>query len=127
MTFKTENISYAINDFPSYSLFYNRSLYKEKVYPEQSYDVQPIDLWYVSSQYGKVDQVGNTIAVNETMIKEIASSNSENISALNFVADAFEDLRRYMAEAAFQNKIETEDVFYFDLQPYRGFTCRIQQ
>ena len=40
---------------------------------------------------------------------------------MNFVADAFNDLRTYMAEAAFQNRIETEDTQYGDLQPVRGW------
>ena len=68
------NKSVATNQFASYGLFYNREVYKTKTYPEQSYDVQPIDLWYISTAYGKVDQLGNAIALNPDYLKEIKSS-----------------------------------------------------
>ena len=100
------NKSVATNQFASYGLFYNREVYKTKTYPEQSYDVQPIDLWYISTAYGKVDQLGNAIALNPDYLKEIKSSNTENLFVLNFAADAFEDLRNYMAQAAFQKNSE---------------------
>ena len=114
--------SVATNKFHSLGLFYNRELYKTKTYPQQSYDVQPIDFWYVSAAYGKVDRIGNTIAVNPAYLKSVKSTNNEELFAMNFVADAFKDLRNYLGEAGFQNKIETEETEYFDLQPYRGWT-----
>ena len=116
------NKSYATNEFnSSYGLFYNRELYKTQTYPEQVYDVQPIDLWYVSGDYGKVDSLGNALVVNPDYVTQIKSSNNENLFALNFVADAFSDLRDYMTQAGFQNKIATTETEYYDLQPHRGW------
>jgi len=116
------NKSVATNKFSSYGLFYNRELYKTQTYPEQVYDVQPIDLWYVSRDYGKIDALGNPVIVNPSYLIEVESDNNESLRVMNFVADAFNDLRNYMAQAGFQNKIETEETEYYDLQPYRGWT-----
>jgi len=116
------NKSVASNKFASYGLFYNRELYKTQTYPEQVYDVQPIDLWYVSQDYGKVDALGNPIAVIPSFLSQVPSTNNEELFVMNFVADAFADLRNYMGQAGFQNKIETEDTEYYDLQPHRGWT-----
>lgn len=115
------NKSVATNEFSSYGLFYNRELYKTQTYPEQIYDVAPIDLWYVSQDYGKVDPLGNPVIVNPAYLESVDSTNNEELMIMNFVADAFNDLRSYMTQAGFQNKIETEDTQYYDLQPFRGW------
>ena len=118
---KPWNKSVATNEFASYGLFYNRELYKTQTYPEQVYDVAPIDLWYVSQDYGRVDRSGNAVIANPNFMVPLQSSANEDLHIMNFVADAFNDLRTYMAEAAFQNRIETEDTQYGDLQPVRGW------
>lgn len=46
--------------------------------------------------YGRVDEKNNTIHVNERYLKQIKSRQSKNIMCLNFVADAFVDLRNYI-------------------------------
>jgi hypothetical protein len=111
----------ATNRFASYGMFYNRELYKTESYPDSPGDVQPIDLWYKRGFYGKLDTEGNPVKVVTTFIKNVPSKKSKKVFVLNFVADAFEDLREYMVQAGFQNKIETENTEYYDLQPKLGW------
>jgi hypothetical protein len=46
--------------------------------------------------YGRIDNENNTVHVNETHLKQISTSKQEAVFCLNFVTDAFVDMRRFI-------------------------------
>lgn len=86
------------NSLSSYALFFQRMLYKEKIFP--SHLATPLDTWYNKQYYGMVDQRQNTIMVNPGELKPIKSTIVTNLLALGFVTDAFEDFAAHMKKAA---------------------------
>ena len=46
--------------------------------------------------YGRIDQKNNTVHVNERFLKQIKSRKSKNVMCLNFVADAFLDMKKFI-------------------------------
>ncbi len=86
------------NGLSSYALFFQRMLYKEKIFPSQL--ITPLDTWYNKQYYGIVDQYQNTVTVNSTDLKPIRSTLVDNLLALGFVVDAFEDFVAHVKKAA---------------------------
>jgi|ETNvirenome_6_85_1030632.scaffolds.fasta_scaffold00657_8 hypothetical protein len=82
------------NKLNAFTLFEERKKYKEESYPDLINDDVPIpiDLWYEKNLYGRLDREATPIYPLFTKLKKINSSN-ENLFALNFVVDAFEDFR----------------------------------
>jgi len=115
------NQPYATNDFAARGNFVNREVYKEHSYPHQPWDVKPIDLWYTHTFYGKMDNLKNALEPKKSQLVLVPSDKSDDIKVLNFVADAFKDLRDYINAAGVKNVIETEKTEYYDLQPKLGW------
>lgn len=46
--------------------------------------------------YGRIDSVNSTVHVNERFLKQIKSRKSKNVMCLNFVADAFTDMKKFI-------------------------------
>ena len=64
-----------------------------------------LDLWYKKSLYGKIDQFGNAVtSLQESSLKPLEGS--PNLFAVDFVADAFEDLRNYYINLIANRQIE---------------------
>jgi len=82
------------NALDSLAMFYQRSLYREAVYPD---DGPPsLDLWYDKTLYGKVDRVQNTVIVKDRRIVPVPSSKSTRVYAFDFVGAAFEDFIQHI-------------------------------
>ena len=94
---------YGVNGLPSLASFYQRSLYKERCYIDN--DVRPIDYWYDKKLYGRVDDLQSSIIVKDDYLKQIISSDRQNLFAINFVVDAFEDLVEHLRVAGFLGQI----------------------
>jgi hypothetical protein len=103
------------NTLPARQLFEERQMYKEVPYFLGLPD--PMDSWYDKLYFGRVDRIQNGIILRkgDHLLKEIPSSKG-NIFALNFVADAFEGLKRYMRAWGDAGQIATTSLYY-DLTP----------
>ena len=103
------------NNMSSRQLFAEREMYKDVPYFMGLPD--PMDSWYDKLYFGRVDRIQNGIILrkNPNNVKEIPSEKG-NIFALNFVADAFEGLKRYMRAWGDAGQITTISLYY-DLTP----------
>ena len=91
----------ADNSYGAKSLFRERSYYKSEILnPRQQGNV--IDLWNpVFRDYGKVNLQNQRVRIDTRFLKKMARDHGDDSSfALNFVADAWSDLRDYCAAAA---------------------------
>ena len=91
----------AKNDFESVKTLYNERLYyATKVLTPAHYN-NLIDLWSMKyHDYGKVNLYNQKVRINSRFLKELKSDTIDPLFAVNFVADAFGDLRRYCRNAA---------------------------
>ena len=82
----------------------------------------PISFWTAGqAAYGRIDSNKNYIYPKEFYYKQVNNTNnsSESVFVLNFVADAFEDLMKYIKIE--KKKFLAEDDFLSnDIQPVRG-------
>ncbi len=108
------------NGMNSFSYYKFRKFYKDASYPEfyPDYGVHgggdtdepdPIDMWYDKPLFGKFDLNGNPIYLSETNLKQITTpSSNETFFAVDFVADAFQDLQLHFAKALAQKKLDPQ-------------------
>ena len=64
-------------------IFSNKSVYHDFQYGKKAY-------------YGRIDGKNNVVNVNESFLKNINTPDGNPIMCLNFVADAFNEMRRYI-------------------------------
>jgi len=104
----------------SKALFYQRSLYKEKIYP--STFPPPLDVWYNKLLYGRIDQFQNSILPGTENLKSIPSSAGVRVSALNVAVVAFEKFVRHMAKANTVGAVvRTGNPRLLEMKAYKGF------
>tara|TARA_R110002020_G_scaffold78758_2_gene197873 strand:- start:870 stop:2249 length:1380 start_codon:yes stop_codon:yes gene_type:complete len=113
------------NPYGSNSLFLTAN-YRERLrYRHGNYFrglPKPIDILYDKVYYGKTDRFQNAVVPKKTdsnLIKQ--ASNTENVFAFNFVADAFFKLRRNLKIAGDSGGIVSEDTSFYDLQAKSGW------
>lgn len=93
-----ENTPYASNTSTAQIAYEQRRLYDEKSYPKEG--PEPIDCWYEKLLYGRVDEKGRAIYLDELNLKQIANSkNDKTLFAFDFVVDAFQDFLAYYQKA----------------------------
>jgi len=81
---------------------------------------QPINFWTSKySHYGRKDLNGNFLLVRENKLKQIRTA-KENVYALNFVADAFEDFVEFV-KAQRSNRLHPDDFLTGDIQAKRAW------
>lgn len=100
--------------------FYQRSLYKEAVYP--STFVPALDTCHDKLMYGRVDRAQNTVSPASKNLIPIPSGTTPNVLALNVVVKAFEEFVLHMKKAAWMgvvNKTGNSDLF--DIKAHRAF------
>jgi len=85
------------NGQPSLSSFYQRWLYKEKIYP--SVFPPPLNVWYDKLLYGRVDQFQNSILPSNGSLKSVPYAAGTHITALPPVCAAFEKFVEHMQRA----------------------------
>jgi len=84
-------------------------------------DYEYIDFLYDRTFYGKYDSAGDVVLLRDSNLKQLPGTN-ETIWAANFVVDAFDEMRRYMAAAAFNGNISTRSNSLFSsVRPRRGW------
>lgn len=87
------------NNLSAFASSFQRTLYKEEIYPPISSIVpSPIDNWYLRGYFGRVDREQNSIVLRPEALKQIESA-ATPIYALDFVADAFRRFSDHMAKA----------------------------
>jgi len=129
------------NKLSARQAFYERKKYKD--IPLFLDLPEPLHSWYDAYYFGRVDPIQNGIAlkpmgpyewgVRQTAkgmttyepnrrqtLKEVKST-AGNVFVLNFVADAFEDLRHHLQRAGDAGLISTANTVYYKLEPTAGW------
>ena len=105
------------NDLGALGGFYQRSLYKEGLYPQAF--PNGLDVWHDKFLYGRIDQYQNTVAPRLINMKAIPSSGPPNVMALNVVVTAFEKFVRHMQKATWVRQF-TQNLFNAFLRNLSG-------
>jgi len=103
------------NVLNSLGIFTQRTLYKDKIYPD-SLPI-PIDLWYGKPLYGKLNSLDRAVFVSEAALKQIKVKEKKILMALNFVVDAFSDFRTFFERSKKQAKIDVNESEFEDVEP----------
>jgi hypothetical protein len=103
------------NTLGAYAIFFQREKYANQTYPKVVVPT-PMDLWYdkEKSFYGRVDQFGNPLILDESYLKQLTSPSNQNSWVLDFVADAFNDFKK---EYLLLNKTATQGTPFEFLTP----------
>ena len=90
----------------------------ESVFPDivYSYDFNSKG----NNLYGRIDGDRDIVHANEFYLKQVSSTKSENLFCLNFVADAFEDLRDTI-KVQYANRLQPDDFFTTDWDAYSAW------
>ena len=105
------------NNLTAYGSFYWRDLYKHHGYPDNA--PQPIDMWYDDNFYGRTDSDGIPVYPSEKSVKKLTAT--QTVFAVNFVADAWEDLKEDFTSALLNRRISSEESVYGQLEPASGW------
>jgi len=118
---KNEHIRNPIgsNELGSLGSFYWRGVYESFVYPEIV--AKPIDMWREDIHFGRVDSAGNAVYPSETILRQVLTEGEETILAVNFVAEAWHDLRTYIVNSIDSGKISDEDSLYGEFDAVAGW------
>ena len=81
--------------------FYQRSLYKEAIYPTDI--VRPLDSWYDKNLYGRVNQEQTVVIPSQGDLVEIQYAVQPHMYSLSFVNRAFTDFVEHMKTAYLTN------------------------
>ena len=89
----------ATNDMGSRELFQNRTIYKEEAFIPSPASTVPNDMirdfWEAdSSYYGRIDLEQNFVIPRNEKLRTIPSTQNKTLYVLDFVSDAFRDLKR---------------------------------
>lgn len=93
------------NNLSARSKFYQRSLYKEAIYPHEDmspnpHDIpHPLDTWYNKNLYGRVDRCQNTITPITKFLSPVRLATGPDIMCLDFVEMAFHAFANNMKTA----------------------------
>jgi hypothetical protein len=114
--------SFGSNDIPASGSFEERSQYARNYPSSGIYDHSYVDYWYEHPLYGRIDSDENSIYPSAAFMKQIPDT-SEQVYALNFVADAFNDLRRKMVILASEGQTQEGGLISLskNLQPKLGW------
>jgi hypothetical protein len=108
----------ANNSLSSRQAFIKRKMYKDVPYFNNL--PAPLRSWYDKLYFGRVDMIQNGIVVKREMsnLKQIKTATG-NIFVLNFVADAFRDLRKNLRMVGDAALIDARST-YVTLDPVSG-------
>jgi hypothetical protein len=113
------------NKLKARGAFYWRDLYKSLVYPKYG-PAEPIDTWYDEVQYGKINSNGMSLVLSESYLKQIPGI-EDTIFALNFVADAFVDMRTELNRYDSENRISLVDSIFQEFEAAMGWVSPHQE
>jgi hypothetical protein len=107
MSYKTKEITFTPNTAQKGTLAFNQSVAYYANYPLGEGNPMPINFSFPENfLYGRIDLEKNVIYPNDQAIKVIPNS---NVSALNFVVDAYEEFRSFLKINKF-NKLHDDPV-----------------
>ncbi len=111
------------NKLSAYAAFYQKSVYRDTSYPVgEGMGPSPIDLIDdYKLLYGRINDTGSPIFLAEDNLMQLHSDDNKTHFALNFVAEAYEDMREYVQFAARTNKIDNQTSVYADIPPARAW------
>ena len=89
------------NSLSSRAKFYQRSLYKEAIYPTDV--TRPLDSWYDKNLYGRVNQEQTVIIPSQENLVQLQYAVQPNMYSLSFVNRAFTDFVEHMKTAYLTN------------------------
>lgn len=115
---KERDVPLGSNDLSALAIFQQRKYYDEDIYPSKYYAPTPMNLWNENPFFGKVNFEGNTVFAPKTFLKQV----DNNVWALDFVADAFNDFKE---EFLFLNKKAVKGTPFATLSPSRGWSSAI--
>jgi hypothetical protein len=107
----------ASNNIKTNLLFENRKFYKDDVFPK--YGPRPIDFWYEKPYYGKVDIYGAPVYILEEFLGQLSGTDAY---AMNFVAAAFNDFKKFVLAASAAKKTKIVDFLGGTLNPTSAWT-----
>jgi hypothetical protein len=108
------------NGMSAFASYKFRKFYKDQAYPTFAPDYGPheagmfvnplpIDMWYEKPYFGRYDLGGNPIYLLEKNLKQLSTSNAQQpVFAVNFVSDAFQDLKSHFTQALISKKINED-------------------
>jgi hypothetical protein len=74
-------------------LFEERLFYRDKAFQQiDGEDFGLIDLWNTVREFGKTDTEGQPVYPSEYYLKQVTSTDRQDIFAINYVVDAFEEM-----------------------------------
>ena len=104
----------------SLASFYQRSLYKEMIYP--SVFPPPLDVWYNKLLYGRIDRFQNSIVPAVVNLTPIPSAARINILALKVVVKAFEKFVRHIKRANLAGVLDSDaNPRLIDVKAFKGY------
>ena len=95
-----------------------RAAYDLKMFKNE-YEPYALDLWYEKPLYGRVDYESNVVSVYNNKFK-FFNSNSR-YRAVNFVVDAFEEMREYYG-SAINSGLLSKDSIFSNLEVVKAYT-----
>ena len=96
--FDDKQVSFGSNDMGAQEAFVQKKRYYEQIFTEDLID-NSISFWDEYRLYGRLNSRGQAIIPKESSLDALAfTKDNEAVFALNFVADAFEDLVNKMTE-----------------------------
>ena len=105
----------------AYNLFNYKKAYKN-IDSTFARGVEPIDFQDIRQSYGKLDFDGRAVYPSEENLITLNSEASKQpVFIVNFVGNAFTDLKAYMRRAAFIKKVDINNSPMFDLDPVAGW------
>jgi len=102
LTYTEEDLANPIgaNGLSAQAMFFQRALYRQKIYPHTAGSPAPLDTWYTKPLFGRIDSLQNTVTPQFAMLKRIERAINPKIYALNFVTYAFRDFVNHIEDAS---------------------------
>ena len=111
------------NSLATSAKFFQRSVYKEAVYPSKEGLPLPLDTWYNKNLFGRVDRCQNTIAPSQNNLVTVRKATTSNIYCLNFVEQAFHAFAEHMSDAFLNNCLAKDgNKELWNIKAVRGYS-----
>jgi len=125
MAIKDQIQSTATNKSNTLELYENRKIYKDRTLMTDSHSsIEPrfifsgvADFWYDRRLYGKLNRAGDIIILREDFLQTLPTTSNKTFYALNFVAVAFDEMRKYVEKLAKTNMIPNQKTLFALPQP----------
>lgn len=83
--------------------------------------VKTFDLERKHLLYGKIDTNGNAVYLDDRNLKQLSGGKAKTDYAVDFVCDAFDDLKKNVRSAANKNQISTNSLYKPEMNIYRAY------